>query len=186
MQTKKNFFCDCEFCLPCKYQQKVCKNKKYKNTKRKKSKKKSEKKQNKAKQNTLTGACCGPSQTYNVDDVAYTRGILNDLEINHNFNIDRNRVYATGHSNGAGMTWRLACEASDIITAAAPNDGKPWFVNATGCDQQCSYKTTSYTQLLAFFFVFFFSLFPIFLCFCHFLAHHCATKKKSFFFFTKS
>jgi len=37
--------------------------------------------------------------------------------------IDRHRVYVTGMSNGAMMSYTLACELSDRITAIAPVAG---------------------------------------------------------------
>jgi len=37
--------------------------------------------------------------------------------------MDLSRVYATGFSNGAALSWRLVCEASDIFTAVAPVAG---------------------------------------------------------------
>jgi len=39
------------------------------------------------------------------------------------YNIDPKRVYVTGISNGAIMSYRLACELSSKITAIAPVDG---------------------------------------------------------------
>jgi polyhydroxybutyrate depolymerase len=38
-------------------------------------------------------------------------------------NIDLGRVYATGYSNGAYLSYRLACEASDLFVAVAPAEG---------------------------------------------------------------
>ena len=32
------------------------------------------------------------------------------------------RIYASGGSNGGGMTYRMACEAADVIAAVAPVD----------------------------------------------------------------
>ena len=46
-----------------------------------------------------------------IDDVARAAGV------------DRARVYATGHSNGAMMAYRLAAEAADRIAAIAPVAG---------------------------------------------------------------
>jgi polyhydroxybutyrate depolymerase len=40
-------------------------------------------------------------------------------KISGQYDIDTNRIYVTGLSNGASMAQRLANEASDIITAAA-------------------------------------------------------------------
>ena len=52
------------------------------------------------------------------DDVGFTRKMIAMLETN--FNIDSDRIYATGISNGGMMTYRLACELSDKIAAFAP------------------------------------------------------------------
>jgi polyhydroxybutyrate depolymerase len=39
------------------------------------------------------------------------------------YTIDPKRIYATGISNGGGMTNRLACSVSDLIAAIAPDAG---------------------------------------------------------------
>ena len=41
-------------------------------------------------------------------------------ETKQNYNIDSERVYGTGHSNGCAMTLALASERSDLFTAIAP------------------------------------------------------------------
>ncbi|MDV7396997.1 hypothetical protein RZS08_36700, partial [Arthrospira platensis SPKY1] len=52
----------------------------------------------------------------------------------HNwYNIDLNRVYATGFSNGGFMSYRLACEASDRIAAIAPVAGTMPIAIANNC-----------------------------------------------------
>lgn len=56
-----------------------------------------------------------------VDDVAFFRALLDDVE--KVLNVDTNRVYATGMSMGAIMTYRLASELSDRIAAIAPIAG---------------------------------------------------------------
>ncbi|MEX0917338.1 MAG: alpha/beta hydrolase-fold protein [Candidatus Paceibacterota bacterium] len=53
-----------------------------------------------------------------VDDVAFIRELV--VHISSKLPIHDNRVYATGASNGGIFTFRLACEASDLIRAAAP------------------------------------------------------------------
>ncbi|HYM36523.1 MAG TPA: PHB depolymerase family esterase [Steroidobacteraceae bacterium] len=53
-----------------------------------------------------------------VDDVAFLRAVVDD--VGRRFNVDRKRIYATGISNGGLMSYRLACDASDFITAVAP------------------------------------------------------------------
>ena len=61
------------------------------------------------------GDCCGPAATRAVDDVAFLRAVVADVEATHT--VDPNRVYAAGHSNGGIMALRLACEASDVFVA---------------------------------------------------------------------
>jgi len=60
-----------------------------------------------------TEACCDPSDT--VDDVGYLSGLIEEAK--QTYNIDPNRVYLMGHSNGGFMSLRMACEASELITA---------------------------------------------------------------------
>ena len=67
------------------------------------------------------GVCCGAAASDRLDDVAFFRAIF--AELSDHLNIDRNRVYATGHSSGAFMSYRLACEAADLFTAIAPSAG---------------------------------------------------------------
>lgn len=55
------------------------------------------------------------------DDVAFVSTLINRLSTM--FSIDRNRVYATGISNGAIFAQRLGCELSDKIAAIAPVAG---------------------------------------------------------------
>jgi polyhydroxybutyrate depolymerase len=65
-----------------------------------------------------------------VDDVAFTRDLLDRLEAT--VCVDTRRVYATGKSNGAGFTGLLACRLADRITAIAPVAGA--FYPDTGAD----------------------------------------------------
>src|SRR5689334_19667474 len=67
------------------------------------------------------GTCCGSALKDNVDDVGFVRAVIDDLA--QRTPIDRSRVYATGLSNGAMMTYRLAAEAPDLIAAIAPVAG---------------------------------------------------------------
>lgn len=57
----------------------------------------------------------------NPDDVKFIRLLLEDLPAV--VNVDTNRVYATGLSNGGTMCYRLAAELSDRIAAIAPVAG---------------------------------------------------------------
>ena len=56
-----------------------------------------------------------------VDDVGFLSALIDALMKERN--IDRNRIYVTGISNGAMMSFRLACELSQKITAIAPVAG---------------------------------------------------------------
>lgn len=67
------------------------------------------------------GNCCGQAAAGHVDDVAFVRCMLDDLE--KVANVDRRRVFATGMSNGGMMAYRLASEMSDRIAAIASVSG---------------------------------------------------------------
>jgi polyhydroxybutyrate depolymerase len=73
------------------------------------------------------GTCCGAAERNNVDDVGFIREVVRRVE--QQANIDSTRVFATGMSNGAMMSWRLACEAPEI-RAIAPVEGTD---NTPGC-----------------------------------------------------
>jgi polyhydroxybutyrate depolymerase len=60
----------------------------------------------------------GRSTTEGIDDVGFVRAIISYLS--ERMPIDRERIYATGLSNGGYFTQRLACEAADLLAAAAP------------------------------------------------------------------
>ncbi len=61
-------------------------------------------------------SCCNFEST-SIDDVDYLRGLIQ--QITTRYAIDPKRVYIFGHSNGAFMAYRLACDASPIVTAVA-------------------------------------------------------------------
>ena len=67
------------------------------------------------------GECCGSAVEEAVDDTAFVRGILSDVETIAG--VDPKRVYATGYSNGGMLSYRLACEMSDTFAAVAPVAG---------------------------------------------------------------
>lgn len=56
-----------------------------------------------------------PNET--IDDVGFINAIIDTVSAN--YNIDANRIYATGFSMGGFMTNRLACESSDRFAAFA-------------------------------------------------------------------
>ncbi len=65
--------------------------------------------------------CCGVAQQQAVNDVGFIRHLVQKVE--SELCVDNKRVYATGHSNGAAMTFALACEAADLFAAVAPVSG---------------------------------------------------------------
>ena len=56
-----------------------------------------------------------------VDDVSFLTALID--KISEDYNIDANRVYSTGMSNGGFMSYELACMLSDKITAVASVTG---------------------------------------------------------------
>jgi len=60
-----------------------------------------------------TDACCDGFNT-GVDDSTYIRGLIDEAK--QRFNIDAGRVYLVGHSNGGFMSYRMACDHSEVIT----------------------------------------------------------------------
>ena len=62
--------------------------------------------------------CCPKAVDEHVDDVGFIAAMLEQLA--SDVAIDRSRMYATGHSNGAMLSYRLACELSEQIAAIAP------------------------------------------------------------------
>jgi polyhydroxybutyrate depolymerase len=67
------------------------------------------------------GDCCAYAQEHDADDVGFALAILADLA--RDLPLDRTRVYATGHSNGGMMSYRLAAEAAMRIAAIVPVAG---------------------------------------------------------------
>jgi polyhydroxybutyrate depolymerase len=63
------------------------------------------------------GNCCGLAMSEKVDDVGFTKAIIE--AVSKAACIDPKRVYATGMSNGAGFVHRLGCEAADVLAAIA-------------------------------------------------------------------
>ncbi len=58
------------------------------------------------------------SQANNIDDVGFIEKLIDLFQ--EVLGIDTTRVYVTGMSNGALMSYRLACEITDRIRAIAP------------------------------------------------------------------
>ncbi len=65
-------------------------------------------------------ACCDFDGKH-PDDVAYIGGLID--AVLDSWPVDRKQVYVVGHSNGGFMSYRMACERSDVIAAIAPLAG---------------------------------------------------------------
>ena len=63
-----------------------------------------------------TDACCN-FEGSKVDDSAYISDLIKDVQAA--YNVDAKRIYLVGHSNGAFMSYRMACEHGDQIAAFA-------------------------------------------------------------------
>jgi polyhydroxybutyrate depolymerase len=62
---------------------------------------------------------CRKKATYsaklkNIDDIAFTKAILNKLKAERN--LKNSKIFALGYSNGGQMTYRLALEAPELLT----------------------------------------------------------------------
>jgi polyhydroxybutyrate depolymerase len=75
-----------------------------------------------------SGATSSPVQPSQLgaDDVGFLSALVDELDAE--LCIDETRIYATGLSNGAGMTTTLGCELGERLAAIAPVAG----VNLTG------------------------------------------------------
>jgi polyhydroxybutyrate depolymerase len=67
------------------------------------------------------GSCCGYAHLNNVDETAFVRQIIAD--VGTLASVDPKRTYASGFSNGALLSYRLACDMSDTFAAVAPVAG---------------------------------------------------------------
>jgi polyhydroxybutyrate depolymerase len=69
---------------------------------------------------SVGGGCCGQPGRTAVDDVGVIEAMVADVR--STVAVDPARVYATGMSNGAMMSYRLACDSS-VFAAVAPVAG---------------------------------------------------------------
>ena len=83
------------------------------------------------------GYCCEAAQQTPIDDVQFTKDMIKWLEANAC--VDPKRIYASGCSNGGGMSYMLACKAADVIAAVAPVD----FRCVTGADPASASSLTA-------------------------------------------
>jgi polyhydroxybutyrate depolymerase len=62
-----------------------------------------------------------------IDDRKFFLALI--AELHERLSIDPERTYVAGHSNGAGMTFRLGAELSEHFAAIAPVSGLCWLKN---------------------------------------------------------
>ncbi len=67
-----------------------------------------------------TAACCNFYGS-TVDDSTYLTEVI--AAVSARYSVDPARVYLAGHSNGAFMSFRMACEHADLIAAIAVLNG---------------------------------------------------------------
>lgn len=75
------------------------------------------------------GGCCGAAVQNGEDDVGFVAALVEHLE--GALCVDRRRMFASGMSNGAILSHRLACELSDRIAAVAPVAGTDMTMSCT-------------------------------------------------------
>lgn len=63
------------------------------------------------------GGCCGAARDLGSDDVGFVRALLGQLQ--RRLPVDGSRIFATGMSNGAMFSYRLACEMAETFRAVA-------------------------------------------------------------------
>jgi len=73
------------------------------------------------------GSCCADD----IDDVAFLDQLIRSLE--RTLPVDANRVVMSGHSNGAMMAWRFACERGGVLAAAMPVSGSLETADPSSC-----------------------------------------------------
>lgn len=67
------------------------------------------------------GTCCGQASARNVDDVGFVVGVAQ--QVAREVSADPARTYLTGFSNGAMLSYRIACETGGVFAAVAPVSG---------------------------------------------------------------
>lgn len=69
-----------------------------------------------------------------VDDIGFTAALIDSLSVQ--YNINQNRVYSTGMSNGGFMSYTLACSLSSRIAAIASVTGSMNANQSLNCSPQ--------------------------------------------------
>lgn len=75
------------------------------------------------------GTCCAQARDKDIDDVGFVRAVV--ANVKRQLDVDARHIYATGMSNGGMLTYRLACELTDVFSGIAA-------VAATDNTRRCS------------------------------------------------
>lgn len=67
-----------------------------------------------------TDTCCA-GRDKPSEDAGYLRGVIEEIQRTHS--VDRKRISLVGHSNGGFMSYRMACEHSDLVSAICSISG---------------------------------------------------------------
>ncbi len=67
------------------------------------------------------GTCCGAAAKFGVRDVDFIAALIE--KVSSEYCVDDSQVFATGFSNGAMLSHRLACDKPGLIKAIAPVSG---------------------------------------------------------------
>jgi len=70
----------------------------------------------------------------NVDDVGFVRAMVE--EIDSQYELNKEAIFATGMSNGGDMSFLLACQASDLFRAVAPVAGSMMTNTLNQCEPE--------------------------------------------------
>lgn len=76
-------------------------------------------------------ASVGPAADYGIDELVFISDLLNKLQ--KELCVNAKRIYATGFSNGGGMSNYLACRLAGRIAAVAPIAGNYFALPDGGC-----------------------------------------------------
>lgn len=76
--------------------------------------------------------CCGPANKNEIDDVGFIRAIRDDL-VARGLNIDTDKVYLDGMSNGGYLANRIACEDTELVGGIAVVVGSIGFDDVLDC-----------------------------------------------------
>jgi polyhydroxybutyrate depolymerase len=74
---------------------------------------------------------CNRAASQGVDDVKFFRGILQQMRAD--LNVDGNRVYISGFSQGSLMAFKLGCEMGSEVAGVGVVGGIPWDWHVENC-----------------------------------------------------